>query len=258
LKDVVQRADVKGAARRANKTVAGPINYFFRIVLKVIGVAFVISGLSALFGLITAATYVQAHNAALMHDNIFPIGYREHLLLFVAMAILGLIALFIVLFGMAIFKRKWPIHAWVTGGLIGLVFVGLAAGVALAADTVPKVRDRYNANVHTQVRSVRPFTKINAVGKDATIRIEYSDKYFVQLKYYGAADPSAIKTSVSNGILLVDSQKYDWHRHCQVLCIPNSYNMEIIVGSPNAPPKVDFRNPPGEVIFRDRLHLSNQ
>src|SRR6266404_410644 len=38
LKEVVERADVKGAAHRANNSIAGPINSFFGFVLKIVGI----------------------------------------------------------------------------------------------------------------------------------------------------------------------------------------------------------------------------
>jgi len=47
LKEIVGRADVKGAAHRANASLAEPINSLFRFVLKVIGLFFILSGLSA-------------------------------------------------------------------------------------------------------------------------------------------------------------------------------------------------------------------
>ena len=236
LKEVVERADVKGAARRANDTISGPINSFFRFVLRLIGVVFVISGLGALFGLIAAETYLLLHSGSLLQDNIFPVGFREHLLLDIGLAVAALIAVFIILFGMAIFRRRWPIRNWITGTLIGLLLIGMAAGGALAADTVPRVRDRYNANVHTTTRSIQPFTGVNATLSDGvTIDYQLSDAYSVSLKYYGHPDLSKIKTTVSNGTLLIDSQQFDWHRNCSTLCLPDTYNMQITVNSPNQP-----------------------
>ena len=237
LKEVVERADVKGAARRANNSIAGPINTFFAIVLKIIGIAFILFGLSALFGLIAGETYVLLHNAQLVQDNIFPIGFREHLLLHIAIAVAALISLFIILFGLAIFRRKWPIRTWITGILIGLLFIGMAAGGALAADTVPRVRDRYNSNIHTSLRQLKPFTNISYSGPNEGIDISYqiSDKYTAALKYYDNPDISNLKTNVSNGTLTIDTSKFDWHRHCNALCLPPTYNMEIIISSPDQP-----------------------
>jgi len=235
LKEVVKRADVKGAADRANKTLAGPINSSFRFVLKLIGIVFVISGLSLLFSLIAAETYVLLHGTTLLQDNIFPVGLREHLLLDISMVVVGLISIFIVLFGMAMFRRKWPIHAWITGILIGLIFIGMAAGGALAADAYPNIRNRYNANIHTTVRTVAPFTTVNTLGKGIDINYQTADTYSVSLRYFDHPDLSQVKTTVQNGTLLIDSSQFDQHRNCQTICIPDTYNVTVTVSSPNSP-----------------------
>lgn len=257
LKEVVERADVKGAARRANKSLAGPINSAFRFVLRLVGIVFVLAGLGALFALIAAESYILVHNGSFLQDNIFPVGLREHLLLGIAMAVAGLIAIFIVLFGVAMFRRKWPIRTWITGMLIGLIFIGLAAGGALAADVVPTVRDRYNANIHTTTRSVQPFTTVNILGKNADINYQVSDKYSVSLKYFDNPDISKIKTTVSNGVLLIDSQQFDWHRHCHTLCLPDTYDMRITISSPN-PPSMNFPDRPDKPFFPDTTRIYQQ
>jgi phage shock protein PspC (stress-responsive transcriptional regulator) len=234
LKEVVERADVKGAAHRVNNTLVGPVNMLFKFILKLIGIIFVLSGLSVIFGLIAAGTYVMLHGNNLLQDNVFPIGFREHLLLDIVMIVAGLIALFFVLFGMAMFRRKWPIRTWITGMLVGLIFIGLAAGGALAADAVPNVRDRYNANVHTTVRTVKPFTSVNSVGDGVDINYQMSSAYSVNLNYYTNPNLASIKTTVQNGTLTIDSSQFNWHRNCQTICIPSTYHMVITVNSPNA------------------------
>ena len=235
LKEIVERADVKGAARRANDTLAGPINNIFGIIMKLVGLVFVFSGLSALFGLVAAETYILLNSGALLQDNIFPIGLREHLVLDIAMVVVGLIALFIILFGIAIFRRKWPIRTWVTGMMVGLIFIGLAIGGALTADVYPNIRDRYNANVHTTVRISKSFTAVNLIG-DADVGINYapSSKYYVSLNYYERPNLASIKTYVKSGTLVIDTSQFNEHRNCQAICIPNNYNMEITVYTPDA------------------------
>ena len=235
LKEIVERADVKGAARRANNSLAGPINAFFRIALKIIGLGFIVFGLTALLGLITAETYILLHSGNLLQDNIFPVGIREHLLLDIALVVAGIVSLFVVLFGMAMFRRKWPIHTWVTAMLVGLIFFGLAAGGGLAADVVPKVRDRYDANLHTTIRAVQPFTTVNASGDGVDINYQVSNNYSVSLNYFGQPNLNNIKTTVKNGTLTIDSSQFNWHRNCQTICIPSNYNMVITVTSPNTP-----------------------
>lgn len=248
LKEVVERADVKGAATRANRTISGPINSFFDLVVKLIGIGFILVGLTAIFGLIAAITYLLLHAGNLVQDNLFPVGLREHLLLDVGLAVATLISVFVVLVGLAIFRRKWPIRTWITGLLVSLLFIGLATGGALAADTVPRVRDRYNTNVHTVTRSLPAFTQVTVDGDSAETIFQYSQSYSVSLRYYESVDPSKIKTTVANGNLVIDSRGFDWRNHCgAALCLPKELNMQVTVYSPNAP-SVGFKDH-GQAIF---------
>lgn len=235
LKEVISHADVKGTAQRAHKNLAEPINKMFSLFLKVVGLAFVLLGLTALFGLIAGETYFLTNSGTWLQNNIFPVGFREQLVLHIAAGMAALIALFTILLGIAIFRRKWPIRTWVTGVLIGLLLIGLAAGGALAANVYPNVRDRYNANTHTVLRSVAPFTSVSglAIGTDS-INYQQSNKYYVALNYYGHPNLSAIKTTVNKGALLLDTSRFDWQRNCATLCFPKSYHLVITVYSPNA------------------------
>jgi phage shock protein PspC (stress-responsive transcriptional regulator) len=234
LKEVVERTDVKGAAKRANATLVTPINGIFRVLLKLIGLFFIVSGLSALFGLIATEIYILLHGSSWSQYNIFPIGLREHVLLDIAFAVVALIAVFVILFGIAIFRRKWPIRTWVTGILIGLIFIGLAVGGSLAADVYPEVHNRYLADVHTTVRSLASFNQVNVNGNDANINFVNSNKNYVTLNYYGSPNLSTIVTKVNKGTLTIDTSQFNWQRNCPYVCIPNSYNMIITVYSPNA------------------------
>jgi phage shock protein PspC (stress-responsive transcriptional regulator) len=245
LKEVVERADVKGAARRANNSLAGSINAIFKFFLKLIGVVFIFSGLATLAGIFVSAVFLAINGDRLSHDSFFPVGLREYLLIDASMVVAGITALFLLLFGLAMFKRKWPVRTWITGMLIGLLFMGLSIGVVLATDVAPRVRDRYNANVHTTVQQVQPFTGLDYVGEDTMLRYAHSDTYSVSLKYYGQPDLSKIKITVENGRLKIDSSEFDWTRNCDTYCIPPTYNMIITVSGPN-PPSIDY--PDGKLI----------
>jgi phage shock protein PspC (stress-responsive transcriptional regulator) len=234
IKEIVERADVKGAAHRANATLSGPINSLFRTILKIIGLVFMIFGLSVFFGLIAAETYFLLHNGTWLQYNIFPVGLREHILLDMAMAIAAIVALFLILFGIAMFRRKWPIRNWVTGVLIGLGLICMAVGGSIAADVYPNIRDRYNANVHTTIRAVEPFTAVNAGASGVDINFAYSSNYYISLNYYDHPDLSSIKTIVRGGVLNIDSSQFNWRRNCQEVCIPDTYDMIITIYSPIA------------------------
>jgi phage shock protein PspC (stress-responsive transcriptional regulator) len=232
LKEVVERADAKGAAKRAGNTVAPFINNFFRIVLKIVGVAFIIGSLSVLFGLVATRVYMAAHNGQLFQENLFPVGRTEHVLANIILALIGLMAVFGVVCGVAIYKRRWPIRGWVTGVIVGIFFIGLATAGALSIDSVHKVRDRYLSRAHTTTRSVEPFQKVSLVGKDIDYRWEYADTYSVAFSYFDNPDISKIKTTVSNNLLQIDSSSYDRDRNCTMLCIFPAYNLLVTVSGP--------------------------
>lgn len=235
LKEIVERADVKGAVHRTKTSFLSPINTLFRLILKFVGIVFILFGLSFLFGLVGAESYILVHGGPLVQNNIFPVGVREHLLLDIAMLITGLVALFIMLFGIAIFRRKWPIRTWVTGILIGLIFIGLAVGGALATDVYPNVRARYDANIHTVVRRLAPFNTVNLNSADAIdINFVTSSQYYVSLNYYGHPNLASITTNVENGSLVINSNQFNWGRNCTAICIPKSYDMVVTIYAPNA------------------------
>jgi phage shock protein PspC (stress-responsive transcriptional regulator) len=235
LKDIVERADVKSAVNRANSVLVKPINTLFRIILKIVGLGFMLFGLSVIFGLIGGEAYIIVNNTNIGRYNIFPIGFREHLLLDIVALVIGLIALFIIFFGIAIFRRKWPIRTWITGVLIGIIMIGLAVGGALTAAVYPGVRNLYNANTHTVVRNLSPFANVNLVNaQGVNLYSVISTKSYVVFSYYGHPNLSNINIYVKNGTLVIDSSQFNERRNCSTICIPNSYNMSITIYSPSA------------------------
>lgn len=241
LKDVVERADIKGAAHRAGDTLAEPagrardaVNRTFRIIVKIVGIALTLFGLMILAGISFSGIYLLVHGN-IVSDNLFPVGLEENLLAYSAVFVGVMIAIFIILFGMTVYSRKWPIRTWLTAALVGLTVIGAISGSALAADTVPKVRDRYNAQLHTTVRQLKPFQSVNIYGEGVSINFQTANTYSVSLQYFDNANVANIKTNVDNGVLNVDSQNFDWHRNCSQVCIPDTYNMVVTVYSPDIP-----------------------
>lgn len=243
LKEVVARADVPGAAKRANNSLAGPINSIFKVILKIIGVGFIIVGLSLLFALIAFESYVLAHTGNLFGQAIFPVGFREHFLLNLSVSVSALLSVLIIIFGISIFKQKWAIKTWATGTLVGLILLGLAGSIALGVDAAPQVRNRYNAQFHTSVRTVQPFTAVNTTGGgDVTFRYQTGNTYSVSIKYFDNPNLANIKTTVSKGTLLIDLSQFDSNRNCPSLCIPDTYDVTITVTSPTLPAQSDVNN----------------
>ncbi len=234
LKQVVERADIHGTAHRAGGALRCGINSALKLALKITGIALILAALIALFALVAAGIYLELHDGSFFREGFFPIGGSEHLLVVIAFVWVGLLALFLVLIGIALVRRKWPIATWTTGVIAGLLFIGLAAGIALSADTVPKVRQRYEAAHHSATRSVEPFSSIQAKG-DHDVIMQHGDSYSVTMRYFGNADISKIKTSVVNHQLIVDSSQFKWKTNCDTPCLFPDYNLEITVYSPTIP-----------------------
>jgi phage shock protein PspC (stress-responsive transcriptional regulator) len=240
LKEVVARADVPGATKRAHDSLAGPARSVVDIILKVIGLIVIFSGLALIFALVVSESYLLVHNGSLVTDNLFPIGFREHLLIHLGVGTAALIAVFTVLIGLAIFKQKWPVRSWVTGTLLGLIFIGLASSIALAVDAAPRVQDRYNANVHTTVRILPPFTSVKTLGdsdsENAVVQFQTGNSYDVSLRYFDNPDLSKVTTKVENGKLVIDTRPLTNDRHCNGICIPALTDVKVIVEAPTSVP----------------------
>lgn len=245
LKDSVGKADVPGTARRVNAAVLPVVNGIFRIGVKLIGVGFILAGVGLLCGVAIAKVYMLLHNGRLFQENIFPVGGREQLLVWLTMLLGAIMAIFLVLIGIAAFKRRWPVRAWITGVLVGLFLVGSAASVALAADAAPRVRDRYEAGMHTTaIANIQPFNKVQV--NDIDITYVSSPNYAVNLHYFDHPDLSKIKVHVANSTLFVDATALTSGNHCTMLCLYPRYNLTVQVYAPNVQ---DFKAPPHTDIF---------
>jgi phage shock protein PspC (stress-responsive transcriptional regulator) len=255
LKRAAERADVKGAAVRANNTIAPVINRLFAILLKIAGVGLIIAGLTFIFGLIATTGYMALHNGQLFQDSMFPVGATEHLLANLALALAGLLSVFVILSGLAIFKRRWPIRGWITGILIGLFFIGLAGSIALTADAAPKVRDRYDANSKTVIRAVEPFQNVNIQSEDLDYRYEYAQNYSVSFHYLDNPDISKIKTTVKNGVLVIDTRDFNLQKDCTMLCLFPRYNLTVTVYGPNIPEQGPWGTRAGQLRILPQRHI---
>ncbi len=254
LKEVMERADVKGAAQRANHTLAEPasrvrdvINTLFSLLVKVVGIGLTVLGLAILVGLAFSGIYLLVHGN-IVADHLFPVGIKEHLLVYLGAFVAAMMGIFIILFGMTVYARKWPVRAWLSGVLVGLTLIGVVGGGALAADTVPNVRARYNSHLHTAVRPLQPFNSILVYGNNAVIDFRTASTYSASFKYFDNSNLGAIKTTVSKGVLIINSQNFNWHRTCPRLCIPDTYDMSVTISSPNVVP-VNFSDGPGKAVF---------
>lgn len=248
LKDTVSKADIPNATRRINRTVLPVINGMFRLGLKIIGVGMILVSLGIIFAATITKVYMVLHNGQLFQENLFPVGGREQWLVIIALLTIVIAAVFLLLGGLATFRRKWPVRAWITGVLAGLFLIGSAASIVLTADAVPRVRDRYEAGLHTTaITNIQPFNKVQTSGPIDVAYIS-SPTYAVNLHYFGNLDTSKIKVQVDNGTLTVNSDSLGNDRHCNMLCLYPRYDLVVEIYSPNVeslqvPPNTDVFYP---------------
>jgi phage shock protein PspC (stress-responsive transcriptional regulator) len=246
LKESVNRADVPAAARRINSRVLPIINSLFALIIKIIGVGFVLTAIGIIIGVVVTETYMLLHGGQLFQENLFPVGVREHVLVTLGLVLAAIVAIFFALIGVATFKRKWPTRGWITAVLIGLFLFGSAAAGALAADAVPRIHQRYESSLHTTaVKGIQPFDKVVTTG-DIDIAYISSPDYAVNLHYSYSPDLSKIKIHTANNTLYIDSTAIDSVNPCTMLCLFPRYNMTVQVYAPNVG---KFVTPPNTEIF---------
>jgi len=233
LKKSVDSADLPGAARRASSTLLPVINTLFDIILKIISIGFIIIGMAIVFSLAAVKVYMFLHHGQLFQENLFPVGTREQWLVNLAIIMAIIAAVFSVLVGVAGFKRKWPIRGWATAVLCGVFLLSAIGGIALSADTGPRVQARYESAMHTSaVKDIQPFDNVTTTGG---VDIEYisSPTYSVNMHYYDHPDLSKINFSVTDRTLHIDSTAFDGSRHCSMVCLFPEYNMVVQIAAPN-------------------------
>ncbi len=232
IKGVVERADVKGAATRAQHVVGGVVHNVLKVVLIVIGTALMIAGVGTLLGLTTLSVY-WALNHDLVPAHIFPVGASEVLLLCLVLVALAVVALFLLIAGLSLIKRKWRLPGWGLGAMIAIFLASLAVSGALVADAAPKIHQRYEASQHTYTLELPEFHKLQATGSfDSSITYEEATDYSVTIKYWGDVDFSKLKAQVQDGLLTIDSNALAESLRCEKFCLFHSPILRVVVRGP--------------------------
>jgi phage shock protein PspC (stress-responsive transcriptional regulator) len=233
LKKSVSATELPNKARKINRSLSTIINRLFRVMAKLAGVGMILTGLAIVSTVTATKAYMLLHGGKLFQENLFPVGYRENWLMAIAMILMVFISIFLVLAGIAIIKRKWPLRAWLTGGLVGLFLIGSVSCFVLAADAAPRINERYQTSLHTTaIKDIQPFNKIVKEG-DLDISYVSAPNYAVNLHYSDNPDLTKVKVSVKDGTLYVDSRDLDGVKHCTMLCLFPRYNMTLQVYAPN-------------------------
>jgi hypothetical protein len=187
-----------------------------------------------LLGFLGSGSYLLIQDSNWLGE-VFPIGIREHLLLGLGFGVAALLSVLIIVLGVAMFRREWPIKAWATGTLLGLLLVSMVGTAVLGADAAPRIRDRYEANLHTTTRTLQPFAKVDQVGEGVDVVYEQAPTYSVSMRYFDHPDLATIQTTITGDTLTIDSSHFDRKHNCKGFCVPDLYNVTITVKSPNPP-----------------------
>lgn len=140
LKELVDRADLPGAAQRANK-VAGPlIESAAKVLLQILGLVFMTIATCGLFALAISGVYGVLNRGDIISPA-YPVANTDVVALVAGFAVAAIIFLFIALIGVAMWRQKWPVPGWVTAAIIGLFFVAATIGAALAPTVINRVQD---------------------------------------------------------------------------------------------------------------------
>jgi phage shock protein PspC (stress-responsive transcriptional regulator) len=233
LKDLVERADVKGAAERAGKTVGPIIERFAQVVGTIVGTIIILIAASLFAGLTCALTYLFFHHNALIADTIpFPLGRTETVFTAMGAAAVVLVSLLILLLGVATVRHKTVIPGWIVAALFGLLLLVGAVGTAAGPDTVNNVRHRYESAQRLELHTVDKFSSVEISGSDADFVYEYSNDYQVGTRYLGKGNPGELKYSVKNGVLKVDASNIKSRDMCDGFCASTGQIDEVIIRAP--------------------------
>jgi len=230
IKKIVDRADVSGATRRAHNVVAPFLHGVGRLLLVALGVLLIIVALANILGLMTTAVYVWSNNGLnVAGEHLFPVGIKDVLLLASAVTVGVIINLFFLLSGRALIRRKWSVPGWLSGGFLGLLLFGIAAGVALAFDTAPQLQQRVDALYHTSTAVVSPYQKLVVHSDRANVIYHPAASYKVEYRYLGKLVD--FNQTVQDGTLTVDTTKAHLNG-CNFACIHSDPDLIITIYAP--------------------------
>ncbi|HSX33813.1 MAG TPA: PspC domain-containing protein [Candidatus Saccharimonadales bacterium] len=234
LKDVVDRADVSHAARRAGHVVGGVIGTIVRLLLIIVGVGFIITGLALCAGVIAAVTYGFMHGLQMAGVTVFPVGREEGWGMW-CLALVGIvIGLAWIVTGYSMVKRRWAFPGWATAALIAGFVLGSSMGTAIGFDVKSEIAARAGALQHRTIIAEQPFAHVEFRYMN---NVEYSfqtdDTYSVEIHSVGSTDTHSLAISEQGDTLIVDASAVDPSQRCDVLCPDGPSNLFVIVHAPS-------------------------
>ncbi len=232
IKQVVSRADVQGATRRASQTVKPMAKKAVRLLTSIIGVGLIVGAILALLAVLTVGIYVWTNRGQVIGgQSIFPVGVKQELLLLGGVMALFILNTFVLLGGIAMFKRRAIVPAWVSAALGTLLLVSIAASVALGMDTGHQIRMQFQAIHHSYTVSEKPFTKLDLHGGTAWYSFVPDSTYKVEYRYNGKP-AGKLNASVKDGTLSIDVAGLS-SDPCDFVCLYNDRNLHVVVHAPS-------------------------
>lgn len=145
LKDVVQRADVEGAAKRATNVVGKAVHAVLKVLAQVVGIILTVAGVLATIALLTAGTYLIVHGTTVNNEVVFPVGMQEVAVVAMAVTAAVIASVVIAFVGAALIKGRQVLSGWAAAILLVLLVAAGSVGTALALDSVPSISNRVDA-----------------------------------------------------------------------------------------------------------------
>ncbi|HKR81726.1 MAG TPA: PspC domain-containing protein [Candidatus Saccharimonadales bacterium] len=227
LKEVVDRANIAGAAERVGKVgqefgrgLGRVIEGLAKAFAALVGGVFVLAGIATFSGTMVAGSYLLGRGAKVADQVVFPIGSEAVFALFCGIVVGAIFAFFLLVAGLAMIRRKAVVKGWVLGIVTGVFLIAGGLGTVVGFDIAPQIRNKYNALHHTQTTNVSPFTNVKLNGKDVNFQIVPDATYAVEVQYFGSANKTGdIATHVDNDTLAIDTSNYRSGDTCTVFCL---------------------------------------
>jgi phage shock protein PspC (stress-responsive transcriptional regulator) len=233
LKQIVDRADIEGAAKRASNVVGPVAQGIAKVILGIFGLVSIVIAASLLMGVTAFGMYAWVrHGVTIAGEHFFPTGLKETLLLLTGLASTAIVALFFLFSGMTMLKPKWKAPVWLSAALGCLLVLTMAGGTALFMDTAPGIRDRFNAMHHTATIPVSPFQKLVLNGEDARYVFKTDTAYKIEYRYLGKQPVAVFNKGVKDGTLTLDTSELR-NDSCDVFCGYNDRDLTITIYAPS-------------------------
>ncbi len=236
LKQVVERVDVSGAAARVGTSVGRFVQSVARVLLGVIGVGLMVGGLALALATLTGGAYLGGHGLQIAENKLLPQNEQEVGAIVASTLAVLILAVFVLLAGRAMLRRKWTVPGWVTAVLVSVGLLATAAGLALGFSVAPTIGQRYTALHHSEWREQPVFAQVHIELNGVGFTTQNDSKYGVEIRTFGTVDTSGITTKVSGGSggqLQIDSTHFKGPKHrCVGLCPYGPTNTEIVIHGP--------------------------